>query len=152
MYLLDPCLHYLCVALLILRFWIIFTIFILSYFSGRLPASPSFVRSCGCYHVPSSAACFFVFLFCLIHYVCHLLSAGSKTVVPLICDVFPPWVGLDPVRLFWLGELVPVFLWMELYFVFLKGSAMSSSEFGGFWGLGILMGRLSANRIGFLFY
>lgn len=102
--------------------------------------------------VPSSAACFFVFLFCLIHYVCHLLSAGSKTVVPLICDVFPPWVGLDPVRLFWLGELVPVFLWMELYFVFLKGSAMSSSEFGGFWGLGILMGRLSANRIGFLFY
>jgi len=149
LYLLDPCLHSLCVSLLLPRFWIIFPIFTLNYFSGGLPASSSFVYLVGVtmflhlLHV--SLSFYFV-------YVCHLLSAGWKNIVPLICGVFPPWVGLDLAKLSWLGGLVLVFLWLELYFVFLKGSAMSSSVFGGFWGFGMLLGRLSANRILFLFY
>jgi len=127
----------------------IFPIFTLNYFSGGLPASSSFVYLVGVtmflhlLHV--SLSFYFV-------YVCHLLSAGWKNIVPLICGVFPPWVGLDLAKLSWLGGLVLVFLWLELYFVFLKGSAMSSSVFGGFWGFGMLLGRLSANRILFLFY
>ena len=60
-------------------------------------------------------------------------------------------MGLDLAKLSWLGGLVPVFLWMELYLVFLKGSAMAGSVFGGFWGLGMLLGRLS-NRILCLFH
>ena len=47
------------------------------------------------YHVPSSAASFSVFAFCLIYCVWDLLSAGWKAIFPLNCGVCPPRVGLD---------------------------------------------------------
>jgi len=41
---------------------------------------------------------------------------------------------------------VPVFWWMELYHVSLKGSVVSSSVFRGVYVLVIVLGCLSANR------
>ena len=38
-----------------------------------------------------------------------------------------------------------MFLWMELHFVSLKGSAMSNSEFWSVYGFGKALGSLSAN-------
>ena len=41
----------------------------------------------GFYHVPSSSACFSVFSFCLIYFVCSLFSNGCKVIVHFICGV-----------------------------------------------------------------
>ena len=51
--------------------------------------------------------------------------------VVLKCKVCPLWVGLDqcPVKVSWLGGLVPVFWSMELDLVSPVGSVMSSSNF-----------------------
>jgi len=64
----------------------------------------------GFYHVPSSAAYFSVFSFCLIYCVWGLLSEGWKVTV-LNIGVCPPWMGLGQclVKVSWLGGLVPVF-------------------------------------------
>ena len=48
----------------------------------------------GFYCVPSSAACFSVFLVCVVCCVWSLLSTGWKVIVP-ICGTFPQWVALD---------------------------------------------------------
>ena len=48
----------------------------------------------GFYHVPSSAACFSIFSFCLICCVCGIFSVGWKDIV-LYYGICPSWVGLD---------------------------------------------------------
>ena len=55
----------------------------------------------------------------------------SYKVVVLKCKVCPHWMGLDqcPVKVSWLGGLVPVFWSMELDLVSPVGSVMSSSSF-----------------------
>ena len=59
----------------------------------------------GFYHI-SSAASFSVFSSCLIYCEWGLLSTGFKAIVPLVCGICPPWVGLDEclVKLSWLGD------------------------------------------------
>ena len=52
------------------------------------------------------------------------------------------------VKVSFLGGLMPVFWWMELDLVSLRGSAESSSVFWGVYGLGIALGSLSANGQG----
>ena len=60
----------------------------------------------GFYHISSSAASFSVFSSCLIYCEWGLLSTGCKAIVPLMCGIFPPWVGLDQclMKLSWLGD------------------------------------------------
>ena len=55
--------------------------------------------------------------------------------------------GLDQclVKVSWLGRLVPVFWWIELDFVSLRGSAISPGVFGGVYGFGMSLGKLSSN-------
>ena len=110
------CLQSVCDSILFPRFWIIFTIFPMNYFSDRLLISSSFVWSCG--YLPCSfICCMFLCLFiCLSFCVWSLLSAGWKAVVPLNCGVYPLWLGLDQcfVKISWLRGLVTVFWWMEL--------------------------------------
>ena len=61
-------------------------------------------------HVPSSAGCFSVILFCLIYCVCDPFL-GWKAVVPLKYGVYLSWVGLNQclVMVSWLGGFVCVF-------------------------------------------
>ena len=56
-------------------------------------------------------------------------------------------MGLDQwlVKVSCLGELVSVFLWMELDLISLEGNAVSSSEFWGVCGFGMPLGRPSFN-------
>ena len=60
-------------SILFPRFWIIFTVITLNYFSGRLPISSSFVWSCGVF--PSSFICCCIILCLLISF--NLLCLGS---------------------------------------------------------------------------
>ena len=60
---------FICNSILFLRFWIIFTIIILNYFSGRLPISSSFVWFGG--HLSCSFTWWIVFcLFILFRFLC----------------------------------------------------------------------------------
>ena len=60
---------FICNSIWFSRFWIIFTIIILNYFSGRLPISPSFVWFCG--HLSCSFTCWiFLCLFILFRLLC----------------------------------------------------------------------------------
>jgi len=79
--------------------------------------------------------------------VCGLLSSGWRVVVPLSCGVCSLWVGLDQwlVKISRLGELVCVFWLMELDFISLEGSAVSSREFWGICEFGVALGSLSVN-------
>ena len=43
---------------------------------------------------------------------------------------------------------MPVFWWIELDLVPLKGSSRSNSVFSGIYGLGMALGSLPANRLG----
>ena len=54
-----------------------------------------------------------------------------KFVVPLYCGGSSLWVGLDEwlVKVFWLGTLVSVFLWVERDLFSLECNEVSSSEF-----------------------
>ena len=96
----------------------------------------------GFYHVYSSGACFSFHLFnllCLESPFCRLQGRRSSYL----------WrVGLDLVKLYWLGGLVPVLWWMELDLVSLKGSVMSSSVSWGDYGFGMALGSLSDNGQG----
>ena len=56
--------------------------------------------------------------------------------------------GPVPCEGFLVGGLVPVFWWMELDHVSLKGTAVYSSVFWGVYGLGMALGSLSANGQG----
>ena len=57
--------------------------------------------------------------------------------VPLNSGVFLLWVGLDQwlLKVSWLGELVSVFLWVELDLFSLECSEVSSSDFWLYVGL-----------------
>ena len=103
----------------------------------------------GFYHVPSSAAYFSVFSFCLIYCVWGLLSEGWKVTV-LNFGVCPLWMGLGQclVKVSWLGGFVPVFWWVELHLIFLEGNAVCSSEFGSVCGFDVVLGLLSVNMQG----
>ena len=50
------------------------------------------------------------------------------------------------VKVSWLGGFVPVLWWVELDLVSLKVSALFSSVFWSVYGLGMVLGILSANR------
>ena len=136
------------VSILFSRFWIIFTIIIMNYFSGRLLFPRCLLDLVGFYLVPSSAGYFSAFSFCFIFCIWDLLSEDWRVVVLLNCGICLPWVGLDPclVKVSSLGGLVPVFWSTELNLVSLKGSVVSSSKFWGVSGFGMALGKLSANE------
>ena len=56
-------------------------------------------------------------------------------------------MGLDQclVKVSWFRGLMPVFWWIELDLVPLKGSSRSNSVFSGIYGLGMALGSLCAN-------
>ena len=67
--------------------------------------------------------------------------------IPFICGFFSLWVGLDQwlVNVSWLGELVSVFLQVELGLFSLEYNEDSSGEFWGVYELGMALGRPSFN-------
>ena len=75
-----------------------------------------------------------VFSFCSACCVWGAFSSSWKVVIPFICGFFSLWVGLDPwlVNVSWLGELVSVFWWVELYLFSLECNEVSSRLFWGF--------------------
>ena len=101
----------------------------------------------GFYHVALSAGYFSLFPFCLVYCVWGLLSTGWKVVISLNFGVSLPLVRLDQylMKVSWLGGFVPLFWWMELNLVFLKGSALSSSVFLDVCGFSMALATLSAN-------
>ena len=108
----------------------------------------------GFYHVYSPAEYFSAFSFCLDCCVWVALSAGWKFTVPLNCGVCSLWVGLDwwLVKVPWLGELVPVFWWVQLDLFSLECSEVYSSESWVFVCLAWLWAaRLLIFRVLFLF-
>ena len=88
-----------------------------------------------------------LFSSCLVYCVWGLLSAGWKVIVTLNCGICPLWVGLNQclLKISSSGELAPVFWWIELDLVSLKGSVVSISELGGVDGVGVALGSLFAN-------
>ena len=82
-------------SILFSRFWIIFTIIILNFFSGRISISSSFVWFGG--HLSCSFTCeyFYVFSHCLDCCVWGCLSVFWQFVVPLYCGSSSLWVRLD---------------------------------------------------------
>ena len=78
----------------------------------KLPRSHLFLlfSPLGFNHVPPSAGCFSVILFCLIYCVCDPFL-GWKVIVPLKYGVYLSWVGLDQcfVKVSWLEGFVFVF-------------------------------------------
>ena len=109
---------FICNSILFSRFWIIFIIIILNYFSGRFPFSSSFVWLGG--HFSCSFICWlFLYLFILF----RLLCLGWPFCILVVCGSFllwrfSQWVGLDVclVEVCWLWKLVLVFWWVELDF------------------------------------
>ena len=99
------------------------------------------------YHVPSLAGYFSVFSFCSAFWVWGALSSSWKVVIPFICGFFSMWVGLDQwlVKASWLGELVSVFWWVELYFFSLECNEVFSSLFWGVSVFGMALGSPSFN-------
>ena len=82
----------------------------------------------GFYCVPSSAACFSVFSFCLIYYGWDLFSKDCKVVAPLTYRICPQGWGW-PTVLWWfpgLEVVVSAFWWVELDVVSIKGSVVST--------------------------
>ena len=87
---------FICNSILFSRFWIIFTINFLNYFSGRLLISSSFVWfGVFFFRVPSPAEYFSAFSFCLHCCVWGALSVDWKFVFPLYCGSSSLWVWLD---------------------------------------------------------
>ena len=115
------------------------------FFSHRLPISSSLVWFGG------FLSCFFtcwifLSLFILFSLLCwDLLSAGWRVIVPLNYRIYSQWVGLDQwlMKVSWLGELVSVFLWMELDLISLESNVVSSSEFWGVYGFCVALSSLS---------
>ena len=85
----------------------------------------------GIYLVPLPAEYFSAFSSCLDCCVWGGLSVSWKFVVPLYCGGSSLWVGLDEwlAKVFWLGMLALVFLWVELDLFSLECNEVSSSEF-----------------------
>ena len=121
---------FICNSILFSRFWIIFTIIILNYFSGRRLNSSSFGWFGGflsCYFI-----CYiFLCLFILFSLWCLGLSffAEGSFIFPLNCGIYSLWVGLDQwlVRFPCWGNLCV--LVMKRGLVCLKGNAVFSSDF-----------------------
>ena len=80
-------------------------------------------------HVPSSAAHFSVFLFCLIYCIWGLLCAGWKVIVPLNCGGCQVDLEQCLVKVSWLGELVSVFWWQSWILSLWRAIPCSSSMF-----------------------
>ena len=114
---------FICNSILFSRFWIIFTIIIWNYLSGRFPIFSSFVL-------------FGVHLFCLFLYLLgiplslHLVYIAEFGVAflysgslwsSLYCGISSLWVGFYQclVKVSWLGRLMSVF-WVELDFFSLE--------------------------------
>ena len=94
----------------------------------------------GFYHIPSSAGC--LCLFIVFNLLClGFLSTAWKVVVPLNCTVCLPWVRVDQflVKFPAWGGFVPVFWWMDVDLVSLKGSAMFSTVFWSAYGFGMAL-------------
>ena len=98
------------------RFWIIFTVIILTFFQVDSLCLHLLFGWEGIYHVPLPAEYFSAFSFCLYGSVWGGLSVDWKFVVPLYCGGSCLWVGLDEwlVKVSWLAELASVFWWVEL--------------------------------------
>ena len=126
---------FICASILFPKFWILFSIITLNSCQVDCLFPLHLFGLVGFYHVSSSAAYFSVFSFYLIYCVWDRLSAGWKVVFPLKYGVCPTWLGFDQclVKVSWLGGLVPVFWWMRLDLVSLKGSAISRSVLGWLW-------------------
>ena len=74
---------FICNSIWFSRFWIIFTIIILNYFSGGLLSSLLLIGLAGIYHVPLPAEYFSAFAFCLDCCIWGDLSVGWKSAVPV---------------------------------------------------------------------
>ena len=121
---------FICDSILISRFWINFTIIIRNSLSGRFPISSSFVWFGG--HLSCSFICWvFLCLFILF----KLLSLGCPFCILAVCGVL--YCGISSlcvglyrclVKVSWLGKLVSVFWWVELYFFSLECNEVSSNE------------------------
>ena len=75
------------------------------------------------------------------------LSVCWKFVVLLYCGGSSLWVGLDKwlIKVSWLGKLVLVFWLVELYLFSLECNEVSSGEFRGVFGFGMILGNLAFN-------
>lgn len=106
-------------------------IIILNFYLFQVDSYLLFGLVCFC-HVPSLAGYFFSFSFCLVCCVWGLLSVGWMIVAPLSYGDCSLGVGLDQwlVKIFWLGEFVSVFCWMELDLFSLEGNAGPVGSFG----------------------
>lgn len=83
-----------------------------------------------CYHVPSSIACFFVFLFCLIYYICHPFCWLKDCSSSYLWCLPHEWGWT--LSFAWLGTCAYYVLWMELYLSYEGQCHVWSSVFGGF--------------------
>ena len=100
----------------------------------------------GFYRVPSSAACFSFFSFCLIYCIWGVLSADCKAVVPLICGFCPQWVEMDkcPWRfLVWRDCCLCSVGWS--WILSLWRAVLNTVLFWGVCGLGMALGSLCVN-------
>ena len=70
----------------------------------------------------------------------------------LYCGVSLLWVGLDRwlVKVSWLGKLVSVFWWLELYFFSLECNEVSSNELCNVSGFGVTLGSLYIEAQGYV--
>jgi len=146
---------FMCNCILFSRFWIIFTIIILTFFfffqvdSLSLPLLFGLV---GTYNVPLPAEYFSAFSSCLDCCVWGGLSVCWKFVVPIYCGGCSLWVGLDEwfIKVSWLGKLALVFWWVELDLFSLECNEVSSSEFWGVYAFGVILGNLCINAQGYV--
>ena len=118
MYLFNLCLYsiYL-VSILFPRFWIIFTIITLNFFSCRLPILIFFCLV-GFYHALLSIACFSIFSYCLVYCVWGLLSAGH--ISSFLWSLSPIIFGVGPV------SSEDFLVWGTCTYVLVDGAGSSS--------------------------
>ena len=83
--------------------------------------------------------------FCLGWPFCMLEICGSSLLWRLL-----PVGGLDEwlVKVSWLGKLASAFLWVELFLFSLECSEVSSSDFQGVYGFGVIWGSMYFNAQG----
>ena len=137
-------------SILFPRFWIIFTIITLNYFSSRLPISSSFVWSGGI--LPCSfICCVFLCLLILLKLLClgspfHRLHVHSSCCV---CFLSPVGNVCSVVCVGFLVEGTGAcVLWMRLNLVFLVGRTVSSGVFWGVCELIMILCSLSSSGWG----
>ena len=106
----------------------------------------------GIYPVPLPAGYFSASPSCLYCCVWGGLSVFWQFVVPLYCGGSSFWVGLDGwlVNVFWLGNLVSVFWWVELDFFSLECNEVSNDEFWNVSGFGVTLDSLYIETEGYI--